>query len=225
MGWGESMTDATNLRITLDGDGTFTVEGPRGVFRLAYRNDDGACHWRATSPRRLSSDAQLLGVAPNLDAALILLAGAAGVSAKIVIALPCGATFSRPGRVPAEDVLAAYGYTVVSGIVGYAQVKPHQKWSERRLRELIVRRAEAAALKLINLDRVETEGKPVWQIRFVYPFAGPVRGDVAAAIVREAINDCGYTPIDRFEYDIPRRTAPNVAQIFAFQPMPTIAAA
>ena len=108
----------SGLVISLCADGAFD----RGDGRWQVARDDGFAPrpWALVS-RDGSGRSSVLDNYECLDEALAALAssGDGESPARFRVELPCGASFSRPGRVPAEEVMASMGWVYVRNFKGY----------------------------------------------------------------------------------------------------------
>lgn len=209
------MTNVFDSIIVLDEDGLLTARGVRGRFRLALVTGERTA-WHVTGPVGPSGDAPLAAMAAGLEDALVLLGRAAFGPApvRLIVRLPCGNEFSRPGRVPVESILAAFGYEVLSrlaGFAGYVAAAGTPGEDVQRALNLVVSGAGMAS-GVPSLVESDAAGDH-WAVDVTYPFAGVIRRQTAAAVLSEAIQEAGLEVIDEMECEATGDYPANVASV------------
>lgn len=112
---------ATNVSINIKG--VFNIpssRADRAQFRVSAA-DECPHGWNVSSKFDGADQWNPAGHFESLDDALSWsVAEAGGDKDGFGVTMPCGAFFSRPGRIKAEDVMAAHGWVYVTHILGYS---------------------------------------------------------------------------------------------------------
>ncbi len=210
------MTHVFDSIVVLDEDGLLTARGARGQYRLALVMGERSA-WYVTGPVGPSGDAPLAAMAAGLEDALVLLGRAAfgPEPVKLVVKLPCGNEFSRPGRVPVESVLAAFGYAVISRLVGFAGYVAEAGTPEEDVQSTLNQAAIASGMiaggaSLVESDRLGDH----WAVDVTYPFSGVIRRETAGAVLAEAIQEAGLEVIDEMECEETGDHPANAASVY-----------
>ncbi len=201
--------------MTLDADGVFVATSALGDFRLALIDEGPNGQWHVTGPIGENGSAPMVGAAMTLDFGLSLMARVAFNTRDFSVALPCGASFSRSprGRVPAEEVLAAYEYKVALDMTANAMLSVSASVELDSVRETVEPRARSAGMQVLDVELIEVDGDQAhYCIELRYPFSGPLRTATALAVVRESILEAGLEPAaDYVEFTVPREVVANSA--------------
>lgn len=158
---------------------------------------------------------EILSILLSLDEGLGQLAEAVGTHAPFEVGLPCGHAFSRPGRIPAEDALAAYGYRMAGSVTGYAVAEVEDGTPSDDVRSrfaaLVARRgAELVSIDAIGKDPArDRPGFCEWCCEISIPFEGPVTLRSATELVARVTADTGLEPTEEVELE---SRAPSAAR-------------
>lgn len=215
----------TGLTVELDEDGVFSCEGPSGSHVLFFSGDKGEERWLLT-PAAVEGNAvpPLLAWQGDLDDGLRLLVATSGSVEPFRVALPTGDSFARPGRVPALEVMAALGYSVVRGVNAFVVVTEAAGYDAPRLRRELVASLDGRPLQVGELDLVEGDGESsVWCCDLKLSFEGPLMESGARALVSRTLAGSGLEVIDQVELDVPYKVPQNVAAVLRFRPLSTAA--
>ncbi|WP_069052827.1 hypothetical protein [Bosea sp. RAC05] len=206
--------------MTLDADGVFVATSSRGDFRLALVNEGPSGQWHVTGPISENGSAPIVGAATSLDYGLSLMARAAFDAQDFRVNLPCGASFARSprGRVPAEEVLAAYEYKIALEMTANAMISVAANEAPENVQKVIGIRSRMAGMEVVDVELIEVDGAQAhYCIELRYPFSGPLRTSTALAVVREAILEAGLEPAaDYIEFTVPREVVANSAVVADF---------
>ena len=209
------MTNVFDSIIVLDEDGLLTARGVRGRFRLALVTGERTA-WHVTGPVSPAGDAPLAAMAAGLEDALVLLGRAAFGPApvRLIVKLPCGNEFSRPGRVPVESILAALGYEVISRLSGFAGYLAPSGTPADDVARVLHQAAAASGMTAGIPSMVESDATgDHWAVDVTYPFAGVIRPSTAAAVLAFAIQEAGLDVIDEMECEATGDHPANVASV------------
>lgn len=206
----------TGLTVKLDDEGIFSCEGPEGSFVLFFSGDKGEERWLLT---KASEDPtvvpSLLAWQQDLDEGLRLLVATAGSVDPFRVELPCGDGFARPGRVPAAEVMAALGYSVVRGVNAFVVVSDSATVPPERIRRELLWRLKGRQVEIGDLEMVEGDGESsVWCCDLKVQFEGPIRENGARWLVTKALAGSGLEVMDQVELDVPYKVPANVAAVF-----------
>lgn len=104
--------------IEMNEDGSFAIEVEGAQYSLIYDPYVQGGRWLVM----LSVDGmedEVLSSHQTLDSGLRALAIFLGTPNKFQVELPDGGSFSRPGKMKAEEVMAAHGYLLISNLRAY----------------------------------------------------------------------------------------------------------
>lgn len=108
-------------QLRLDEDGVFRGSARGFEFHLIL-NEGSDAPWRLLMTDRADRCFPVNGFR-DLDEALVEMASCCDTPEAFSIALPCGMKFSRPGRLPAEAVMANLGYDLVGTAIAFLPFK------------------------------------------------------------------------------------------------------
>jgi hypothetical protein len=141
-------------------DGKFIASGPGGEGVAVYEDRLAPFAWHAVfvpaggKPRSRSH--------ATLDAALLDLSISARDAAAFRVDLPGGASFQRPGKVPAEEVLGNLGFVLVRELDASFALALPGGISPQEARMRFEERLGSLAVNLRGVAPVEAEGGSVW---------------------------------------------------------------
>lgn len=184
------MSEATIVQ--LNEDGSFTAQARGAACHLVYDSETGYGRWILiyASSGEAAGDVPL-SIHADLDDALNALVIQTGhEDTKFSISLPNGSVFSRPGRMPAEQVLAVHGYILVETLVAYviyeAAVEMDKEDATRSVREVLT----GCPVKLGSVDRMD-DVEPTWCCDVTIPFEGYIHEDMLQAHVESLLSGSG----------------------------------
>lgn len=215
----------TGLTVELDEDGIFSCEGPSGRHVLFFSGDKGEERWLLT-PAVTDGNVvpPLLAWQSDLDDGLRLLVATSGSVDPFRVLLPSGDSFARPGKVPALEVMAALGYSVVRGLSAFVVVTEAADYDSRKLRRELVANLSGRPLEVGEVDWVEGDGdSSVWCCDLRLSFEGPLQESGAKALVKRTLAGSGLEILDPVELDVPYKVPQNVAAVLRFKPLSTAA--
>jgi hypothetical protein len=113
------------LVITLKDDGSFQMKDGPFTASVTYDHETPARPWILSSLQDGAKDAsnfEVIAIFASLDEALkemvkVVCEGRDWI--RFMVSLPCGASFFRPGRVPAENVMASLGWVHIKTLVAH----------------------------------------------------------------------------------------------------------
>lgn len=185
--------------VTLRNDGAFSMEAPEGEHVLMYDAEDMA--WNLVGPALPGSAVgRLLARSPTLDFGLTLLVGIGGKLGSFGVELPCGNMFSRPGKMPALDVLAAFGYAPVKAVTGFVLVDLDPSLQELEVRRKLVSSLSGSSCDLGSVEATEISSEStLWCCEVSLPLEGVVHLGSLDELVAEALAPTGCVPFGRAE--------------------------
>lgn len=206
------------MTVELDEDGIFSCSGPAGDFVLFFSGDKGEERWLLT---RAADDEggvpPLLAWQLDLDEGLRLLVATAGSVDPFKVVLPSGESFGRPGKVPALEVMAALGYSVVRGVNAFVVLSDSAEVGADVLRRELLWRLRDRAVEVGALEMVEGDGESsVWCCDLKIEFEGPIRENSARGLVSRMLADSGLEVMEQVELDLLYKVPPNTAAVVRF---------
>jgi len=162
-------------------DGSFTAQARGAECHLIFDPASAGGRWLLLYRSQGAPEDLLLSMHDDLDEALAGLAAQADNDGGwFTIRLPDGNTFSRPGKVPAEEILATFGYMLIEGMTVYAVYESASELSdaeaERAVREMLT----GYDVRIGSVDRIG-DADPSWCLDMVLPFEGYIhRGALTA---------------------------------------------
>lgn len=92
--------------------------------------------------------------------------------------LPCGGSFSRPGRVKAEDVMSSMGWVYVTHLTGFAHFAPSEPCSETVVRRHFLSIIEESPnVRLGEITPLHEDATLMWIADLHIPFEGFIQRD------------------------------------------------
>ncbi len=210
--------------IRLEGDGCFAVTGRKGNYRITCDSVEVAGRWIvAGGPHNVTR--RRVSRHDDLDAALAGAALAAGIPLPHVVDLPCGQGFRRPGRIPAERILASHGYVIAQGIKAYGVVETHPATTPEQVHAEVVARLRGRAPTLGTVDLVETDDRvSAWCCDLTLPFEGPIHRSHASGYVGRETAGLGLDIVGEFEITPVGPVIPHMGVVIEMRPSFVLAA-
>jgi len=153
-------------KVRMCPDGCFELAGDRRVWRIVHDECFAPACWvlfevNAAAER---DRVNFLGSYLNLDDALSALVSTAGRDDSIFsVHLLCGSHFLRPGRVPAEHVMAGFGWVHVREIIGHALVPLYRAKTRADARDMIGRSLDPTC-RVGQVLLVTERGETYWLV-------------------------------------------------------------
>ena len=193
--------------------GSFRSDGPAGTYDLLYDAPDG--RWLLAGPPQPGAAAgTLLAQTCDLDHALRLLLAASGRLGRFAVRLPCGRSFTRPGNVPAVEVLAALGYGETASITAFTVLERPDAATQGAVRRELVEALAGSPVGLGDVEATDSEaGTTYWTCDLSVPFEGMLRLAAADGIVDEALSGTGLVATGRAEAEQAAPATPNAALV------------
>ncbi len=134
------------------------------------------------------------------------------------VRLPCGASFARPGQVPASEVLAALGYRTVRAVGACALLPLPDGAGPAEARDAAFGRIPGG-IDLGEIEPVDSEaGVTWWCCPVMVPFDGMLRLADADALVEDALAGSGLEVAGPAEPETDAGVAANAAEVLSFIP-------
>lgn len=113
------------------------------------------------------------------------------------VRLPCGQVFRRPGRVPAEQVMASMNWLYVEEMCGYSAFTTNISAGNSEARKEIFEKVRDTQIELGSVDLVEeAEGRRHWCADVSIPFQGFIHRDDIEAQFKISFAAEGFPVID-----------------------------
>lgn len=199
--------------IVLGMDGEFSMSTPDAEWHLIFDGSSGAGRWLLSCLKRTANTLHLVSMHGSLDTGLNELALHAGWQGKrFSIVLTSGERFIRPGKVPAGEILAAHGYSLVSSITAFAIL--NAKTAEDAADAVLDVRA-ALHETGVNVGSADPIGEPDtgYCCDLTLPIEGYVLRTAANAIVAEWIGHTGLELSEVVEAEWIESDGPNWAAV------------
>ncbi len=150
-------------------------------FRVGCNPDDQALPWYVLSTDELGVKWQRERSFYDLDSALdyaVARASDGGRVSEYEVLLPCGQTFRRPGRIPAEQVMASMDWLYVEEMSGFTAYATDLDVGEMQVRKEILAKAQDTQVELGEVDLVEeANGQRHWCADLHIPYHGFIHRD------------------------------------------------
>jgi hypothetical protein len=150
-------------------------------FRVGCNPDDPALPWFVLSTDELGVKWQRERAFGDLDSALDYAVARAFEGDRISeydVRLPCGKSFRRPGRVPAEQVMASMDWLYVEEMLGWTAHATSINVGVMQARKEILKKAEDTQVELGSVDLVEeADGQRHWCADVHIPYQGFIHRD------------------------------------------------
>jgi hypothetical protein len=144
-------------------------------FRVGCNTDNPAHPWFVLSTDEMGVKWRRERAFADLDAALNYAVAQVfedGIN-EYDVRLPCGNTFRRPGRVPAEQVMASMDWLYVEEMIGFHTLTTPIKAEAMDARKEIMEKIIETQVELGSVDLVEEEnGKRHWCADVHMPYQG-----------------------------------------------------
>jgi hypothetical protein len=212
----------TNLIVKLENHGFFevpSVGGSSGSLRVGFNPEYSDAPWVVLSKDAEGIRWELLFSYSDLDRALayaVRLQVGADQPWDYKIVLPCGQEFQRPGRVPAERVLASMGWLYVTHLIGYAIVPIAHAESVKQAQDYLTGIVVDTNIKVGGIDPVEGAAAG-WCANLVIEYHGFIHRDQLELELRTWFHAEGVEILPEI-YDFRcRQNVPASAEIISFE--------
>jgi len=149
--------------------------------------------------------------------AMVVQSGSGDESTRFRVALPCGESFIRPGKVPAERVLSSLDWTHTKRYIGYMVLTLHEAATNLDAREGFRNRINIQNARIGDMACVErANGLSRWIGDILLDRDGFVRYQDFQEDAARAFSGIGGDMLPNFDF-VPRTpTMPNAASVISF---------
>lgn len=163
--------------VEMHEDGSFSAQARGADCYLIYDPTSTAGRWLLLYRSHGATEDLLLSMHEDLDDALVALAAQADHDGgRFTIRLPDGNSFSRPGRMSSEEILAAFGYLLVEAMTIYAIYESASELTDAEALRAVTELLTGCDVRLGSVDRIG-DADPSWCLDLVIPFEGYVHRD------------------------------------------------
>jgi hypothetical protein len=213
----------TDLNVQLRADGLFEIKSPflgKSSYQIVNNADDPTSRdWNVRSffdgdmvtfsGGDLVARWKVVNSFENLDEALdwcvSMVTGIYPVP-NYIVTLPCGAHFTRPGRIPVENVMAGIGWSYVTHVKGNSVIKFPSTWTSEAVERHYEGLVEETAVVLGSIDicpsmEDEEDGSSsLWSADVMVPIGGFTRISEITEEASRAFAMEGVPVLADFEY-------------------------
>lgn len=212
----------TTFNVTLEKHGFFvvpSVEPMGGSLRVGFNPDYEATPWVILSQDRDGIRWDYLFSYADLDSALAYaVRHQVGVKNpwEYTVNLPCGGQFKRPGRVPAEQVMASMGWMYVTDIIGYGPLKDSRLVTVEAARKVFQDRIADTNVTLGKIDPLNEEVGH-WCANYLMTYHGFIHRDELQSELRICFQSEGVAILpDVFDFRC-RHKVMATADVISFE--------
>lgn len=212
----------TTFNVTLEQHGFFEIPSNNptgGSLRVGFNPDYDAAPWVILSQDGDGVRWEYLFSYADLDSALAYaVRHQVGVKNpwEYVVNLPCGGQFKRPGRVPAEKVMASMGWMYVTDLIGYGVLQDTTVETHESAIKAFQKRITDTNVVLGKVDPT-SDKKGEWCASYSMTYHGFIHRDALQSEVRICFHYEGIDILpDMFDYRC-RQKVTTPAEVISFE--------
>lgn len=158
--------------VEMNEDGSFVAHARGADCHLIYDPTSSMGRWLLLYKGHGAEQEIVLSMHSGLDGALKALVGVTEhEGSRFSVRLPDGAVFTRPGNMPAEQVMASLGYQLVESMIAYAIYEAPTGMTDAEATRAVNEILAGYDLQLGSVDRIG-DADPSWCFDMVVPFEG-----------------------------------------------------
>jgi len=209
--------------VNLRDDGLFEASSAypgESSVRIMHDSSDRHCPWVALTLDPGEVKWMPLKSFHSLDDALDFAVGEVNWDRELheyTVRIPDGMSFRRPGRLPAEQVMASAGWYFVTSLIGYVMMKTPHDGNAFDVRSELSRRLEGKKTRIGDVDLSDRDEEGLhWCIDLNLPYEGFIHVDDVEAEARAAFAVEGVEVIPNFNFQPRTNVAMQEASVIAF---------
>lgn len=202
--------------IGLSSDGDFVVSTPAGTWNLMFDSATAAGRWLLSYEDAAAKTVHLVSIHRYLDSGLEAMAINAGwVGKRFVVRLSDGKKFTRPGKVPAGEILAAHGYVLVGKITAYVLVAADEASSVEAATTIIREAVDGLETTIGSVNAIDDGSSDGWCCDISLPVEGYFEHDEILDVVHGWLDRTGLEVSDFCEEARYEDVSPNTAAVIS----------
>lgn len=133
------------------------------------------------------------------------------------VRLPDGMSFQRPGRLPAEQVMASAGWVFVTSLIGYAMVTTERNGNAFGVRAVMAKRLLGCQARIGDIDLSDADEEGLhWCIDLSLPYEGFIKVEDIGAEAKAAFAADKVDVMPHFDFRPRSNVAMTEATVIAF---------